>query len=653
MQHVRIVRILLYCVLASLCACSDSDPGGGGQADAGAFPIRGVGDESDVSAPGPSAACTTDADCTGTLSHPCLTPKCNESAGQCFQAPVLDGSSCETGNACMKAEICMAGQCKGGQPISCDDQEPCTDDSCDPSLGCVHVTNTNCCEPLCTGKECGSDGCGGACGICGEGETCVNSVCTQGGCTPSCIGKECGDDGCGGVCGACGGQETCTNGQCVGEGPCTPACGTKVCGNDGCGGSCGTCPNGEACSGQGQCVGCTPNCAGKQCGDDGCGSVCGTCPMGALCDFWGQCDICEPDCAGKDCGDDGCGSTCGTCAGQKTCDVTGSCVDLSEGSSCEDPFVVTALPFVVEGDTTGYSGNYSFGDGACPNETWGQGLASPDHAYLFAATSSANYRFKLEVESGFWGALYIVSDCSNVDGTCMAGATSLNQFNPAEQVLYMNPGEFVYVIVDGYDSNWMGSAEQGAYTLTIEEDTSCAGACDGKECGDNGCGGFCGSCAGGLVCSPSFTCVDPGEGSTCGQPFKIASVPFTTDNTTEAATNDYSFDDDICPNESNGQGAGSPDHVYAFTAPSSGNYRFKLEVESLYWGSMYAMTSCGDVIGSCSTAGKTSSQWNPVELVQYVNAGDKLFLVVDGYDNNNDWNVEEGAYTLSVEEDAD
>lgn len=62
--------------------------------------------------------------------------------------------------------------------------------------------------PLCAGRSCGDDGCGGSCGTCAEGLTCTAGACVA--CTPSCEGKSCGDDGCGGSCGACrdGGAST-------------------------------------------------------------------------------------------------------------------------------------------------------------------------------------------------------------------------------------------------------------------------------------------------------------------------------------------------------------------------------------------------------------------------------------------------------------
>jgi DNA-binding beta-propeller fold protein YncE/predicted outer membrane lipoprotein len=64
------------------------------------------------------------------------------------------------------------------------------------------------------------------------------------GCTRSCSGKQCGSDGCGGSCGSCSGNRTCNGqGQCV----CNPNCRGKTCGDDGCGGSCGSCVASEEC----------------------------------------------------------------------------------------------------------------------------------------------------------------------------------------------------------------------------------------------------------------------------------------------------------------------------------------------------------------------------------------------------------------------
>lgn len=102
------------------------------------------------------------------------------------------------------------------------------------------------CEPSCSDRECGSDGCGGSCGECDADHECEDGIFE---CVPDCWGRECGDDGCGGSCGDCASFESCSDGSCV----CVPDCDGKDCGPDGCGGSCGNCDVAEDCSGSGVC----------------------------------------------------------------------------------------------------------------------------------------------------------------------------------------------------------------------------------------------------------------------------------------------------------------------------------------------------------------------------------------------------------------
>jgi hypothetical protein len=76
------------------------------------------------------------------------------------------------------------------------------------------------CAPSCSGKQCGSDGCGGSCGSCPSNDTCnAQGQCA---CVPQCSGKQCGPDGCGGTCGGCGANQTCN-----GSGQCVAACSTE------------------------------------------------------------------------------------------------------------------------------------------------------------------------------------------------------------------------------------------------------------------------------------------------------------------------------------------------------------------------------------------------------------------------------------------
>jgi formylglycine-generating enzyme required for sulfatase activity len=93
-------------------------------------------------------------------------------------------------------------------------------------VGTIQLPDMCDCSAGCGGKVCGDDGCGGVCGICDEGDSCVDNLCT---CIPDCDGKECGDDGCGGLCGICPYEAECFDddsaGQCQPKGTCDPPCG--------------------------------------------------------------------------------------------------------------------------------------------------------------------------------------------------------------------------------------------------------------------------------------------------------------------------------------------------------------------------------------------------------------------------------------------
>ncbi len=99
----------------------------------------------------------------------------------------------------------------------------CDCGGCDVGFACVQATNT-CeeevvdCDAACTNKECGDGGVAGCnCGACDAGFTCndTTGVCEEGVCEPDCTGKQCGPDGCGGSCGLC---------PCVGCDPAATMC---------------------------------------------------------------------------------------------------------------------------------------------------------------------------------------------------------------------------------------------------------------------------------------------------------------------------------------------------------------------------------------------------------------------------------------------
>ena len=55
------------------------------------------------------------------------------------------GASCDDGDACTENDRCRSFGCRGDD-IACNDQDPCTDDSCDPVTGCTYAPNTLPCD---------------------------------------------------------------------------------------------------------------------------------------------------------------------------------------------------------------------------------------------------------------------------------------------------------------------------------------------------------------------------------------------------------------------------------------------------------------------------------------------------------------------------
>src|SRR5262245_55616862 len=175
--------------------------------------------------------------------NPCTQDSCDPATG-CQHDDQPDGSSCSDGNPCNGEETCHGGNCGSDRPLDCDDDNPCTADSC-ASGGCRHTATLGCCltaadcgdSDACTANErCvgAGGGVGGSCVSdpvnCDDGNPCTNDSCDPVvGCRnlPTVDGISCGDGN------VCNGVETCQSGTCT---PGTPrTCDdSNPCTTDGC-----------------------------------------------------------------------------------------------------------------------------------------------------------------------------------------------------------------------------------------------------------------------------------------------------------------------------------------------------------------------------------------------------------------------------------
>ncbi len=291
--------------------------------------------------------------------NPCTSDSCDEAADTCRHTPLADGVSCSDGNVCNGAETCHLGQCASGTPLNCNDNNPCTTDSCNSQSGCVNAQapdGTTCNDGnACTQNDkCLAGSCaGGPPVVCTASNQCHDA----GTCNPTtglCSnpakpdGTTCNDGS------ACTQSDTCRSGVCTGSNPVTCTALDQCHGAGTCDPTTGTCSNpakpdgtscndGNACTQSdkcesGQCVGTNPVActALDQCHVAGtCDPTTGMCtnpakPDGTICSDGNACtqtDKCESgQCVG---------SNPVTCTALDQCHVAGTC-DPTTGA-CSNP----------------------------------------------------------------------------------------------------------------------------------------------------------------------------------------------------------------------------------------------------------------------------------------------------------------------------
>jgi len=151
--------------------------------------------------------------------NPCTTDSCKGKGG--CQHLGDSGAKCDAdGSVCTENDICKDGKCKAGAEIKCDDKNPCTADSCDPKLGCVAKPEDggtcNADDNPCTQNDtCEKGECkAGPKKACDSGEACVVGKCdlNTGGCKYSAAPDIPCNDG-----NPCTESETCTGEICKGK----------------------------------------------------------------------------------------------------------------------------------------------------------------------------------------------------------------------------------------------------------------------------------------------------------------------------------------------------------------------------------------------------------------------------------------------------
>ena len=244
----------------------------------------------------------------------------------------------------------------------------------------------------------------------------------------------------------------------------------------------------QFCKSAGYCAGasnCTEVCQGIECGDR-VGCDCGTCSVGLQC-VSQKCvtptPTCAETCLNVECGSsDGC--QCGNCGSGFEC-VAHQCEEKVE--SCGDLCVGIDCGN-IESNPRDYCNC-----GACP-----QGSECQDNECILDVSCQDVCDGK---ECG------VIEDCDC--GTCEQGATCNETLHVCECV--PNCVDSQYNAYECGDDGCGGSCGTCSGVNADCEDHVCvcpAAACDGKHCGPDGCGGSCGDCPGETPnCTATGKCV--------------------------------------------------------------------------------------------------------------------------------------------------
>jgi hypothetical protein len=265
---------------------------------------------------------------------PCTLDYCDRLAptGAVCVHDTLTGA-CDDQEACTMGETCVAADgCRGGAPVDCDDRNPCTDDTCDSAVGCLHTNDDT--NPYDDGDPCTvGDRCAagvampGAPMACNDGVSCTDDRCEGGTCTYVANDALCTATA-GGRCDATNGCQygTCNMATCVPANSCETATCTSPT----------TCERRPLCAGQVCCGGVCCLDDANPCTDTACVSgVCGAVNNTAACSDGNACTM------GDTCSAGTCGGTAVTCPSLGECRtnmcVSGVCTpgEVTDGTPCD------------------------------------------------------------------------------------------------------------------------------------------------------------------------------------------------------------------------------------------------------------------------------------------------------------------------------
>jgi hypothetical protein len=249
------------------------------------------------------------------------------------------------------------------------------------------------------------------------------------------------------------------------------------------------------------------------------------------------------------------------------------------------------LTFVEDSTTVGAGNDLDPGFGGCAQ---GQGA---DVVYSFTPAVTDTYTIgATPTGSTFDISLYVVTNCSNVSGSCVAGANSRG-FDKGEVLTpVLTAGTQYFIVVDSPQA--LG---EGSFHFSLRR---------GRPANDS-----------------------------CSTPTVIEAnrLPFSVSDTTFGATNDLN---PSLPCLRSSQSANGPEVIYQFMSGSTENYDITVTPKGNFDVTVYVVTDCGNLTG-CSSA-DVGGSGVAEQIRRVLNSGTTYFIVVDGFQGD------AGDFTITV-----
>ncbi len=317
---------------------------------------------------------------------------------------------------------------------------------------------------------------------------------------------------------------------------------------------------------------------------------------------------CVPDCVDKNCGPDGCGGSCGECTAAQTCGA-GLCADAP--TECV-PMGEVTCDGSAYGLSTGAPGAVNAFDGytcGAPTELFGESL---EVVYTLTLPSGDNPRVTIQgVDTEGLAVTVLQGGCVDTEATCVVQGTS--------SVVFDGTAGETYALV--WDNEMPFVVDDFGFEVSC-----CVPQCGDKVCGDDGCGGECGTC------DPSQWCVEGGCETLAGQCAPAQSIDcdsgtFVTSNAAAGAVD--AFDNYSCQQFVSDDFSNGPEIVFELTPAEDTVVTISDD------GAPVDVTVIRDLGQGCADAPAGCLANDPQEAVFEAKAGETYFVIWDSASPDN------------------